>query len=56
MTGEIRKLLETHTNVLSTQAIEEAAVKSGMRTMLQDGILKAVAGETTIEEVFRVLG
>lgn len=56
MTGEIRKLLETHTGILSTQDIEAAAIASGMRTMLQDGILKAVAGETTIEEVYRVVG
>lgn len=56
MTGEIRQLLETHTTVLSALAIEEAAVKSGMRTMLQDGILKAIAGETTLEEIYRVLG
>ncbi len=56
MSGEIRQLLETHTAVLSTQQIEAAAVQSGMRTMLQDGILKAVAGETTLEEVYRVVG
>jgi type IV pilus assembly protein PilB len=56
MTGEIRKLLETHAEILSTQTIEEAAIASGMRTMLQDGILKALAGETTLEEVFRVVG
>lgn len=56
MTGEIRKLLETSTAVLSTQAIEAAAIASGMRTMLQDGILKVIAGETTLEEVYRVVG
>lgn len=56
MTGEIRKLLETHTGILSTQTIEAAAIASGMRTMLQDGILKVLAGETTIEEVYRVVG
>ena len=56
MTGEIRKLLETHTDVLSAQDIEAAAVASGMRTMLQDGILHVVAGRTTLEEVFRVVG
>ena len=56
MTGEIRKLLETHTEVLSAQDIEAAAVRSGMRTMLQDGILHVVAGRTTLEEVFRVVG
>jgi type II secretory ATPase GspE/PulE/Tfp pilus assembly ATPase PilB-like protein len=27
-----------------------------MRTMLQDGILKVIAGQTTLEEVYRVLG
>lgn len=40
----------------STQDIEAAAVASGMRTMLQDGILKALAGETTLEEIYRVVG
>jgi type IV pilus assembly protein PilB len=56
MTGEIRKLLETHTDIISTQTIEAAAIASGMRTMLQDGILKVIAGETSIEEVYRVVG
>jgi type II secretory ATPase GspE/PulE/Tfp pilus assembly ATPase PilB-like protein len=56
MTGEIRKLLESGQKVIAAQEIEEAAVKSGMRTMLQDGILKVCAGQTTLEEVFRVVG
>ncbi|MCA9327813.1 Flp pilus assembly complex ATPase component TadA, partial [Candidatus Saccharibacteria bacterium] len=56
MTGEIRHLLETHTDVISAQDIEAAAVESGMRTMLQDAILQVVAGTTTLEEVFRVVG
>ena len=56
MTGDIRQLLESHTAVLSAQTIEEAAIKSGMRTMLQDGILKVIAGETTLEEIYRVVG
>ncbi|HSX31112.1 MAG TPA: GspE/PulE family protein [Candidatus Saccharimonadales bacterium] len=56
MTGEIRKLLEQQATVLSSQAIEAAAIASGMRTMLQDGILRVCAGETTMEEVFRVVG
>lgn len=33
--------------------IKEAAVKDGMITMKQDGILKALGGLTTIDEVFR---
>jgi type II secretory ATPase GspE/PulE/Tfp pilus assembly ATPase PilB-like protein len=56
MTGEIRALLESGQKVISAQSIEEAAVQSGMRTMLQDGILKVCAGQTTLEEVFRVVG
>uniref|UniRef100_B0T702 General secretory pathway protein E n=1 Tax=Caulobacter sp. (strain K31) TaxID=366602 RepID=B0T702_CAUSK len=34
--------------------IERAAVAAGMRTMLQDGMAKAMAGLTTIDEVLRV--
>jgi type IV pilus assembly protein PilB len=34
--------------------IEQEAIKNGMITMLQDGVLKALKGDTTIEEVFRV--
>jgi type II secretory ATPase GspE/PulE/Tfp pilus assembly ATPase PilB-like protein len=56
MTGEIRKLLESHDHVLSSQEIEASAVASGMRTMLQDAILHVVAGRTTLDEVFRVVG
>lgn len=56
MTGEIRRVLEQHTTVLSTQEIEAAASASGMRTMLQDGMLEVVAGRTTLEEVYRVVG
>lgn len=55
MTGQIRTLLEDRTRIISAQEIEEAAVHSGMRTMLQDAILHVVAGETTLEEVFRVV-
>jgi general secretion pathway protein E len=36
------------------QAIRNAAIRRGMKTMFQDGIGKAVLGETTLEEVFRV--
>lgn len=40
----------------STQDIEAAAIASGMSTMLQDGVLKVIAGETTLEEIYRVIG
>ncbi len=53
MTPEIQKLIQTE-NVTDFD-IETAAIKNGTITMLQDGILKALAGETSIEEVFRVI-
>lgn len=56
MTGEIRNLFEHPTQVISAQEIEAAAVRSGMKTMLHDGILKVLAGETTLDEIFRVVG
>lgn len=56
MTGEIRQLLQRGNKNLSTQEIEAAAIQSGMRTMLQDGILKVLAGQTSLEEIYRVIG
>jgi len=35
--------------------IEQEAIKFGTVTMIQDGVLKALDGETSIEEVFRVV-
>lgn len=56
MTGKIRELLERGERNISAQTIEAAAVESGMLTMLQDGVLKVCAGQTTLDEVFRVVG
>ncbi len=39
---------------VSEYALEEIAVKDGMVTMTQDGLLKAVDGITSVDEVFRV--
>lgn len=55
MQGEIRQLLEDGGQP-SAQEIEAAAVRSGMLTMMQEGVLKCIAGETSLEEVFRVVG
>lgn len=35
-------------------AIKKAAIKGGMITMTQDGLIKALKGQTTIDEVLRV--
>ena len=45
-----RKVLERS----SESALEAAAVEGGMVAMLDDGLAKALNGETTIEEVLRV--
>jgi type II secretory ATPase GspE/PulE/Tfp pilus assembly ATPase PilB-like protein len=39
---------------VSEYTIQELAVKNGMVTMVQDGLLKALDKITTVEEVFRV--
>lgn len=56
MSDALRQLLENPTANISAQTIEAAAAKSGMLTMLQDGMLKVVAGETTLDELYRVVG
>lgn len=38
----------------TTTDVENEAIKEGMVTMLQDGIIKSLEGKTTIEEVWRV--
>ncbi|QQS15358.1 MAG: type II/IV secretion system protein [Candidatus Moraniibacteriota bacterium] len=35
--------------------LEEAAIRNGMITMLMDGVLRALDGETSLEEVLRVV-
>ncbi len=55
MSDTIRELFN-HDKYLTAQEIEAAAMRGGMVTMLQDGILKVCQGITTIEEVFRVVG
>lgn len=55
MSEPIRQLLESKTNV-TAQSIEEAARRSGMLTMHQDAVLKVIAGQTTLDEVSRVIG
>lgn len=57
MTENVRKLLENlGKEQLTAQKLEAAASKDGMLTMEQQGILKVIAGETTLEEVYRVVG
>jgi type II secretory ATPase GspE/PulE/Tfp pilus assembly ATPase PilB-like protein len=56
MTPGVQDMLRLPANQITTDGLQAQAVKEGMRTMLQDGILKAIAGLTTLEEVYRVVG
>jgi general secretion pathway protein E len=47
----IRRLILNHAEA---REIQRVAIEEGMRTMYQDGLLKALDGVTTIEEVLRV--
>ena len=40
---------------VSTKKLEEIAVRNGMNTLIQDGIEKALAGLTTLEEIHRIV-
>jgi len=51
MSDPLRRLVLKHADAGDLQA---TAQKEGMDTMYEDGLRKAVAGSTTIEEVLRV--
>ncbi|GAB2493529.1 type II secretion system ATPase GspE [Pseudoxanthomonas sangjuensis] len=51
MNDELRRAVMRHAGI---GEIEQLARAAGMRTMYEDGIAKALRGETTIEEVLRV--
>ncbi len=56
MTGEILKLMQSNSIGATSQEIEQSAIASGMKTMRHDAVLKVCAGQTTLDEVIRVLG
>lgn len=55
---EVLEMMENIKSLVMSRAssddIKYVAIKNGMVTMLEDGMKKAAAGETTIEEVLRV--
>jgi type II secretory ATPase GspE/PulE/Tfp pilus assembly ATPase PilB-like protein len=53
MLPNIKKLIQQEH--ITDYEIEELAIENGTVTMLQDGVLKALNGDTSLEEVFRVL-
>lgn len=55
MSEHIQQFIRGEMKDINVTAIEQAAQADGMLTMMQDGILKVLRGETTIEEINRVL-
>jgi type II secretory ATPase GspE/PulE/Tfp pilus assembly ATPase PilB-like protein len=56
MSDLIRSILTAPNQTVTTRDIEQAAINSGMITMIQDAALKVIAGQTTLDEIFRVIG
>lgn len=55
VTDEIQAFLRGDVRDVNPKTIEEVARRNGMVTLMQDGILKAIAGQTTLEEINRVI-
>lgn len=55
VTDEIQAFLRGDVSDVNTEAIEKIAKKNGMLTLEQKGLIAALKGETTLEEVSRVI-
>lgn len=53
ITPDIEKLM-MQPKTTTAQDIEALAVRGGMATLLEDGVAKALAGETTVKEIMRL--
>ncbi|MDD2681039.1 MAG: GspE/PulE family protein [Patescibacteria group bacterium] len=53
VTPTIKRLIQS--GETTDYDIEQEAIKEGTVTIAQDGVLKALAGETSLDEVFRVI-
>ncbi len=51
LSPEIRSLICQN---VPSGILREAAIKEGMRTLLRDGLYKALEGKTTVEEIIRI--
>lgn len=55
VTEPIQKFLRGDVADIHTEEIEKTARENGMQTLLQTGVLAALRGETTLEEINRVI-
>lgn len=55
ITENLQQFIKGDMQDISVKKIEDAAKKDGMISMLQDGLIKVLRGETTLKEINRVL-
>lgn len=55
VTEAVQKFIRGEIHDVNVGEIEKTAQSQGMLTILQDGVLKALRGETTLEEINRVI-
>jgi type II secretory ATPase GspE/PulE/Tfp pilus assembly ATPase PilB-like protein len=56
MTPALQQELQKPQNAITTDSLQQIAVEAGMLTMLQDGVLRVLNGDTSLQEVLRVIG
>lgn len=56
MNYDLQTILRKPAHEITTAELEASAINGGMTTLRQVAVLKALAGETTIDEVYRVVG
>lgn len=56
ITPEMEALIGQGNAVTTAKVVEQLAVKQGMVTLLQDGVLKSVSGETSLQDIYRTVG
>lgn len=56
MTPAIQQELRKPLHEITTEGLQQIAIDDGMITMLQAGVMRALAGETSLREVIRILG
>lgn len=52
VTEDIKKMIHERA---TTEDLQRAAIANGMQTMIEDGLIKAAQGVTSVEEIFRVI-
>jgi type II secretory ATPase GspE/PulE/Tfp pilus assembly ATPase PilB-like protein len=55
MTPSILNELKKSSRDISAQELEKIAISDGMLTMIQNGIIQVIQGNTSLEEVVRIL-